>query len=85
MRYKLLTVASFIAGYIVGVIFGYRAAVADYVENDARTIRSMADTMYEEIQSPEFDLQQMIEQADGEQIGDSDDDPESNGASKGFQ
>ena len=83
MRYKLLTVASLAIGYIVGVVFGYRAAVADYVENDARTIRSLADSMYEEIGGGEFNLEQMIEQADGEQIGSGDD--SDNNESKGFQ
>lgn len=34
-------------GYVIGLLFGYRAAVADYVENDARTIQSMAKTMYD--------------------------------------
>jgi hypothetical protein len=33
------------------MVFGYRAAVVDYVENDAKTIRSMADTMYESADS----------------------------------
>ena len=83
MRYKLLTVASLVVGYIVGVIFGYRAAVADYVENDARTIRSLADSMYEEIGGEELTLEQMIEEARGEQIG-SGDDSDTN-ESKGFQ
>jgi uncharacterized protein YpuA (DUF1002 family) len=34
-------------GYLAGVLFGYRAAVVDYVENDAKTIQSMAETMYD--------------------------------------
>lgn len=50
MRFFSLLLASivgFIGGYVSGSIFGYRAAVADYVENDARTIKQMAETMYE--------------------------------------
>jgi len=35
-----------IVGYAFGLLFGYRAAVVDYVENDAQTIESMADSMY---------------------------------------
>lgn len=33
-------------GYVIGVFFGYRSAVIDYVENDAETIESMADDIY---------------------------------------
>lgn len=34
-------------GYVAGTVFGYRAAVVDYVENDAATIERMANSMYE--------------------------------------
>jgi hypothetical protein len=34
-------------GYLVGLVVGYRSAVVDYVENDARTIRSVAQKMYD--------------------------------------
>lgn len=34
-------------GYVLGALFGYRAAVIDYVENDALKIKSMAETMYD--------------------------------------
>ena len=33
-------------GYIVGVIFGFRAAVVDYVEDDAEKIEQVADDIY---------------------------------------
>lgn len=33
-------------GYALGVFFGYRAAVVDYVENDAENIETMADSIY---------------------------------------
>jgi hypothetical protein len=47
MRYLLLSIVTFIIGYTAGVLFGYRSAVVDYVENDAKTLRTMADTMYD--------------------------------------
>jgi len=40
-----------VSGYAAGLLFGYRAAVKDYVENNAKTIRSMADTMYDSADS----------------------------------
>jgi hypothetical protein len=57
MRYFLLlltSVAGFVGGYVAGSIFGYRAAVADYVENDARTIKQMAETMYDTVDQEEL-------------------------------
>jgi hypothetical protein len=33
-------------GYVVGAIFGFRAAVTDYVENDAQKIENLADDLY---------------------------------------
>lgn len=36
----------FAAGYILGVTFGFRAAVVDYVEEDAEKIEQMADSIY---------------------------------------
>lgn len=49
MRKLLLLAAVFVVGYIAGVVFGYRSAVVDYVENDAQTIETMADSMYETV------------------------------------
>lgn len=36
-----------VSGYVFGTVYGYRAAVRDYVENGATTIEKVADTMYE--------------------------------------
>jgi hypothetical protein len=47
MRYLILASVLLIVGYVAGALSGYRAAVTDYVENDARTIREVADTMYD--------------------------------------
>jgi len=46
---RKLILGTAVAGvsYLVGLLFGYRAAVVDYVENDARTIQSMAQTIYD--------------------------------------
>lgn len=67
-----------VVGYAAGLLFGYRAAVVDYVENDAKTIRSMADTMYDSADSfedlPEEVKEQMKERgADPEEETEADD------------
>lgn len=70
MRYTLLSIATFIIGYITGIIFGYRSAVVDYVENDAQTIRAMAESMYETKDSDEIPVevrQAMMEAEEGEE------------------
>lgn len=79
MRYLLLAGATFIVGYIVGVLFGYRSAVVDYVENDAQTITAMADSMYDEVEESEIpdSLKSAIAKADSEES-------EANGE-RGFQ
>lgn len=46
LRKLLATGVIFAAGYIVGVIFGFRSAVVDYVENDAGTIEAVAKDLY---------------------------------------
>lgn len=35
-----------VVGFIAGSLSGFRAAVTDYVENDAIKIEQVADTMY---------------------------------------
>lgn len=35
-----------LAGYALGVTFGFRAAVVDYVEKDAEKLESMAEDIY---------------------------------------
>ena len=83
MRYLLLSGATLIIGYIAGVLFGYRSAVVDYVENDAETIRTMADSMYEnkELESLPEDVQDVIAEADSTRRADGDEGNDS----KGFQ
>lgn len=82
MRYLLLSIVTFITGYILGTLFGYRTAVVDYVENDAKTIRAMADTMYDK--ADDEDVPDVIQEAideveDDESTTVSDDGP------KGYQ
>lgn len=81
MRYLLLSAITFIAGYIVGVIFGYRSAVVDYVENDAQTIRSIADSMYDTVEKESLpeSVQNALEGAENHADGESDND------GRGFQ
>ncbi|EGQ44310.1 MAG: hypothetical protein J07AB43_00760 [Candidatus Nanosalina sp. J07AB43] len=48
-KLRLLAGSAIVAGigYVIGTVYGYRAAVVDYVENDANTIERIADTMYD--------------------------------------
>lgn len=80
IRKLLAAGAVLITGYFVGLLFGYRAAVVDYVENDAKTIRSMADTMYEKTEAEDLpeEVQEAIEEANSAETSSSDD-------RKGFQ
>lgn len=67
MRYALLAAAAAIAGYAIGQLFGWRAATADYVENDARLLREMADSMYEEQEDEQLEqVKQVIREAEQE-------------------
>lgn len=87
MRYLLLAGATLIVGYIAGVLFGYRSAVVDYVENDAQTIRTMADSMYdtkEKESLPEV-VQEAMEEAEGTRRADAGGSDDSNDGPKGFQ
>lgn len=54
IRKLVLGAACVGVGYLGGLLFGYRAAVVDYVENDAQTIKSMAQTMYETREMPKL-------------------------------
>lgn len=46
LRTLVATGIVFSIGYILGVVFGFRAAVVDYVEEDADRIESLADDIY---------------------------------------
>lgn len=60
---KLLAGAGvLVAGYALGSKFGYRAAVVDYVENDAKTIEQVADEIYDESEAVDFS------EMDGEKV-----------------
>jgi len=67
MRYILLASVTFVVGYVLGILFGYRSAVVDYVENDAATIQEMADSMYDNVSNmneiPD-ELQDVINEAE---------------------
>lgn len=63
---------------MVGVYFGYRAAVTDYVENDAEQIESMADGLYPSDNSGDHPLPAEVRPADAD--NDADDDPEKRSA-----
>lgn len=68
MLRKLLAAGAIgLVAYVLGTLFGYRAAVVDYVENDAATIRSMADTMYDTVEKGDLpeEVQEAMEEAEG--------------------
>jgi len=67
MRYILLASVTFVVGYVLGILFGYRSAVVDYVENDAATIQEMADSMYDNVNNMNEipnELQDVINEAE---------------------
>lgn len=60
LRKLLATTVVLVAGYAIGVFFGYKAAVVDYVENNARNIEQAAAKMYPTVeQVSEEDLKDM--------------------------
>ena len=61
MRY-ILAVTTLIIGYILGSVLGFRAGVTDYVENDARRIRAVANSMYDKKEDLPEHLQKQVEQ-----------------------
>lgn len=54
LRTLLAGAVGVVAGYVIGSVFGYRAAVTDYVENDGETLESMADEQYDDEQLEQF-------------------------------
>lgn len=79
LRKLIATGIVFVAGYVIGVKFGFRAAVADYIENDAKLIENVASEIYsstQEQQLPEA-VGEAIEEANAERIKDD--------GSKGYQ
>lgn len=83
LRKLVATGIIFAAGYFVGVFFGFRAAVTDYVENNAESIEQAADDMYD---TEGENLPQVVSEA----IEEANETPSregntANGGSKGFQ
>lgn len=48
LRELVIGAAGIAVGYVAGIATGYKAAVVDYVENEARVIRKVADRIYDE-------------------------------------
>jgi hypothetical protein len=64
MLKKLLgTVIVFAAGYAVGAIFGFRAAVIDYVEDDAAKLERKAEKLYPSAEEGAATAQAIVEDA----------------------
>lgn len=85
MRYLLLAGATLIVGYIAGVLFGYRSAVVDYVENDAQTIQTMADSMYDSVEQESLPEAVQEAMADADTTRRSNEGNTADDGSKGFQ
>jgi hypothetical protein len=90
LRKLLAAGVVFVAGYVVGVKFGFRAAVVDYVEGDAEKIEQVAKEIYP---SPEEgartgdeeipdEVGALLEKVNGEN---SESEESDDGTSKGFQ
>jgi hypothetical protein len=62
----------FTIGYVAGVLFGFRAAVADYVEDDAEKLESMADDIYSTGEKDAAELERELEAAVEEAIEEGD-------------
>lgn len=58
-----------VLGFIFGSLSGFRAAVTDYVENDARKIEQLADSMYGEAVDAEELPEPIREMMEGEATG----------------
>lgn len=89
LRKLVATGIVFAIGYIVGVIFGFRSAVVDYVENDAESIESVAEDLYpspEEGQADGENIPSIVEEAIRESNEQTRNEGNSvDGGSKGFQ
>ena len=48
VKYGAIVIVSLLAGYTYGATVGFRAAVRDYVENDATMIEQTADKRFGE-------------------------------------
>lgn len=74
----------FAIGYVLGVTFGFKAAVVDYIEDDAEKLESMAEDIYPEKGTADHPIpkgfEEMIEEAADDIELDASDD-----GSKGFQ
>lgn len=80
LKKLLATGIVFAAGYVVGAIFGFRAAVVDYVEDDAEKLDKMAADIYPSPSEGEDGLPGIVKDA----IEEAQDEDRENGA-KGFQ
>lgn len=79
MLRKLLAAAFLLGlGYIVGLLFGFRTAVVDYVENDASQIEAMADDIYPSAEDGVAELPEEVREKLKEANG-------TDEASRGFQ
>jgi hypothetical protein len=89
LRQLLAAAFCFVAGYTVGATFGFKAAVVDYIENDAQKLDEMADSVYADRYDESNDgfseeLQQKLEEGYKDQNDSEEHDP-SDGGSKGYQ
>lgn len=85
LRKLIATGIVLLIGYTLGTIFGYRAAVVDYVENDAEQIESIASEMYpspsEGARTIPDEVGAVMEEVERED----DDSAQADGGSRGFQ
>ena len=82
LRKLIATGIVFAAGYVIGVTFGFRAAVADYIENDAELIENVASDIYP---SPQEGASQQLPEAVAEAMEEANTERIKDDGSKGYQ
>lgn len=88
LRQLLAAGFCFVAGYTIGATFGFKAAVVDYIENDAQKLDEMADSVYSDRYDGGQGFSEELEQKLKEGYKDKNDSEESgasDGGNKGFQ
>lgn len=84
LRTLVVVAVSFVVGYVVGVIAGFRAAVVDYVEKDAKKLERLARDIYpsseEGAENGDKDIPAAVAEAIEEDTATADSDGDSGGS-----
>lgn len=87
LRKFVATGIVFVAGYLIGVRLGFRAAVADYVKNDGKKLENAAADIYPSldagVRSVPNEVCELVDEVESESTPDGREN--ANDESKGFQ